>query len=121
MMSLSNDYSLGRRTRGMFRRLENCVKRGTSIRVGDWELLYEYLMKVAAGKGAAVTWKAADKALWKFFAPGTAKWNPAKGSIELYFEGIVDQVCRLQTQLPPFLQSALRSEPGENTCHTNTR
>src|SRR4029077_16364706 len=39
MMSLSSNYSFSRKTRRMFRRLEDCVKRGASMQEGDWELL----------------------------------------------------------------------------------
>jgi hypothetical protein len=121
MISLSNDYSFSRKTRRMFRRLENCVKRGVLMQEGDWELLYRYLMKVAAEKGSAAAWKTADRALRKFLSPGPAQWDPAKGPIELYFERIVDQICRLQAPPPPFPQSSVQSGSGESTSPSRTR
>jgi hypothetical protein len=81
----------------MFRRLENCVKQGTPMQKGDWELLFVHLAKVAAEKKSMAKMKAAGKALWEFFSPDTAARNPSIGPIELYFEQVLDQICRLQT------------------------
>lgn len=95
MTSLGHDFI--HRCNAMFCRLENCVKQGTPMQKGDWELLFEYLANVAAEKKSVAKMKAAGRALQELFSPGRAQWNPSISPIELYFEQVIDQICRLQT------------------------